>query len=54
MSAPRQLALALPHAESFAREDFLVGASNNANNKIEVIGGGGQGGDVIRFEAECG
>lgn len=25
---PRQLALALPHAESFAREDFLVGPSN--------------------------
>ena len=25
---PRQLALALGHAESFAREDFLVGASN--------------------------
>src|SRR6476469_4739414 len=30
MSAPRQLALALPHAESFAREDFLTGASNKA------------------------
>ena len=28
MLAPRQLALALPHAESFAREDFLAGASN--------------------------
>ena len=28
MSAPRQLALALPHAESFAREDFLTGSSN--------------------------
>jgi chromosomal replication initiation ATPase DnaA len=28
MSVPRQLALALPHAESFARDDFLVGASN--------------------------
>jgi len=26
--APRQLALALPHAESFAREDFLEGTSN--------------------------
>jgi chromosomal replication initiation ATPase DnaA len=26
--APRQLALALDHAESFAREDFLVGPSN--------------------------
>jgi chromosomal replication initiation ATPase DnaA len=25
---PRQLALALPHAESFAREDFLPGPSN--------------------------
>src|SRR5437762_1739034 len=30
MSAPRQLALALPHAENFAREDFLSGASNKA------------------------
>jgi len=30
MSVPRQLALALPHAESFAREDFLSGASNAA------------------------
>jgi len=30
MSAPRQLALALPHAESLAREDFLAGASNAA------------------------
>jgi chromosomal replication initiation ATPase DnaA len=28
--APRQLVLALPHAESFAREDFLVGPSNAA------------------------
>ena len=27
---PRQLALALPHAESFAREDFLAGPSNEA------------------------
>ena len=27
---PRQLALALDHAESFAREDFLVGPSNEA------------------------
>ena len=27
-SMPRQLALALPHAESFARDDFLVGTSN--------------------------
>jgi chromosomal replication initiation ATPase DnaA len=30
MIVPRQLALALPHAESFAREDFLSGASNGA------------------------
>ena len=30
MSVPRQLALALPHAESFAREDFLTGGSNKA------------------------
>jgi chromosomal replication initiation ATPase DnaA len=30
MSVPRQLALALPHAENFAREDFLIGASNQA------------------------
>ena len=30
MNVPRQLALALPHAESFARDDFLVGASNDA------------------------
>ena len=29
MNAPRQLALALPHAESFARDDFLVGSSND-------------------------
>ncbi len=29
-SAPRQLALALDHAESFAREDFLPGPSNAA------------------------
>ncbi len=28
LSAPRQLVLALPHAESFAREDFLAGPSN--------------------------
>jgi chromosomal replication initiation ATPase DnaA len=28
--APRQLVLALPHAESFAREDFLAGPSNAA------------------------
>jgi chromosomal replication initiation ATPase DnaA len=30
MNGPRQLALALPHAESFARDDFLTGASNDA------------------------
>jgi len=30
MNVPRQLALALPHAESFAREDFLTGVSNKA------------------------
>jgi len=30
MSMPRQLALALPHAESFSREDFLAGESNEA------------------------
>ena len=30
MNVPRQLALALPHAESFAREDFLTGAPNEA------------------------
>lgn len=30
MSMPRQLALALPHAENFAREDFLSGSSNEA------------------------
>ena len=28
MNVPRQLALALPHAESFARDDFLIGDSN--------------------------
>jgi chromosomal replication initiation ATPase DnaA len=28
MTLPRQLAFALPHAESFAREDFLQGSSN--------------------------
>jgi chromosomal replication initiation ATPase DnaA len=28
MNVPRQLALALPHAESFARDDFLIGTSN--------------------------
>ncbi|MGC1445579.1 MAG: chromosomal replication initiator DnaA, partial [Xanthobacteraceae bacterium] len=27
---PRQLALALDHAESYAREDFLSGPSNQA------------------------
>ena len=30
MNVPRQLALALPHAENFAREDFLAGAPNKA------------------------
>jgi chromosomal replication initiation ATPase DnaA len=30
MNVPRQLALALPHAESFARDDFLTGTSNKA------------------------
>ena len=30
MNVPRQLALALPHAENFAREDFLTGAPNKA------------------------
>ena len=30
MRMPRQLALALPHAENFARDDFLTGASNEA------------------------
>ena len=29
-AAPRQLALALPHAESFARENFLPGPGNEA------------------------
>lgn len=29
-TAPRQLVLALPHAESFARDDFVAGASNRA------------------------
>ena len=32
--APRQLVLALPHAESFAREDFLAGPSNAAALKL--------------------
>ncbi|MBN9047989.1 MAG: chromosomal replication initiator DnaA [Rhizobiales bacterium] len=30
MNRPRQLALALPHTESFAREDFLPGPGNEA------------------------
>lgn len=30
MNVPRQLALALPHSESFARDDFLVGAPNKS------------------------
>ena len=32
--APRQLALALDHAESLAREDFLSGPSNAAALKL--------------------
>ena len=34
MTIPRQLALALPHAENFSRDDFLVGASNEAALKL--------------------
>jgi len=34
MTMPRQLALALPHAENFSREDFLSGASNEAALKL--------------------
>lgn len=34
MHPPRQLALALPHAESFGREDFLPGPSNEAALKL--------------------
>lgn len=34
MSPPRQLALALPHAESYAREDFLGGDSNGSALKL--------------------
>jgi chromosomal replication initiation ATPase DnaA len=30
MTMPRQLALALPHAENFSRDDFLTGSSNEA------------------------
>jgi chromosomal replication initiation ATPase DnaA len=30
VSVPRQLALALPHAENFSRDDFLAGSSNEA------------------------
>jgi chromosomal replication initiation ATPase DnaA len=33
-AAPRQLALALSHAESFGREDFLEGPSNTAALKL--------------------
>jgi chromosomal replication initiation ATPase DnaA len=33
-SRPRQLALALPHAESFAREDFMPGPCNGAALKL--------------------
>ena len=29
-AAPRQLALALAHSESFSREDYLVGPSNES------------------------
>lgn len=35
LAPPRQLALALPHRESFAREDFLSGSSNAA--ALEMI-----------------
>ena len=54
-AGPRQLALALPHAESFAREDFLAGPSNAAalalierwpdwpNNILALIGPEGAG-----------
>ena len=54
-SGPRQLVLALPHAESFAREDFLVGPSNAAaltliehwpdwpNRSLALIGPDGSG-----------
>jgi chromosomal replication initiation ATPase DnaA len=35
MASPRQLVLALSHAESFAREDFLAGAANEA--ALELI-----------------
>lgn len=33
-ASPRQLVLALDHAESFAREDFLVGPANEAALKL--------------------
>lgn len=33
-SRPRQLALALPHAESYARDDFLPGPGNEAALKL--------------------
>ena len=33
-SRPRQLALALDHAESYAREDFLSGPGNEAALKL--------------------
>jgi chromosomal replication initiation ATPase DnaA len=54
-SRPRQLALALPHAESFAREDFLPGPGNQAalklidswpdwpNNAVALVGPEGSG-----------
>jgi chromosomal replication initiation ATPase DnaA len=55
VTAPRQLALALEHAESFAREDFLRGPGNDAaltlierwpdwpNRSVVVVGPEGSG-----------
>ncbi len=52
---PRQLALTLPHAESFARDDFLVGPGNAAalaliegwpewpNSTVMLVGDAGSG-----------
>ena len=52
---PRQLALALDHAESYAREDFLVGPCNEGPfqlicswpdwpaNALALVGPGGSG-----------
>ena len=34
MTMPRQLALALPHAENFAREDFLVGSAERSRARL--------------------